>query len=86
MCSPYYIFSQAITNGIVNQVIEDTCQDILDIKTNIEQMWITCPNQRLRRTMAASGIAGFTLAGDNVGKEQVYQLAIQTFVEIYVNF
>ena len=61
-------FSQAVTNEIVDRVIQDTNKDIVEMKEKIEEMFKTCPNQRLRRTLASEDRPGFTLAGDNVGK------------------
>ena len=62
-------FSQAITNDLVDQVIKDTDKVIFEMKRRIEEMWMTCPSQRLRRSLATSEVPGFTLTGDNVGRE-----------------
>ena len=60
-------FSQKVTNDIVDQVLKDADQSVLEIKQQIENMWISCAFPRMRRTMA-SQIPGFTFGGDNVGK------------------
>ena len=61
------IFSQSITNDIVEQVVEGHAIDILAMKDKVEHMWSTSNSKRSRWTLAASTTPGFCLFGDNVG-------------------
>ena len=62
-----YNFSQQVTNEIMDQVLAGTDSCILEMKDDIEKLWVTCSTQRMRRSMATD-IPGYTLGGDNVGR------------------
>ena len=66
--------SQNTTLEIVDQVIADTDQDVIKMREDIQNMWVTCSTKRERRSQASQQIPGFTMAGDNVGKSTIYLL------------
>ena len=60
--------SQAVTNDIVDQVVDGHAVDILAMKDRIEQMYATTSTKRARWTISAFDTPGYCLFGDNVGK------------------
>ena len=56
----------------MDNVVSDHAIDIIAMRESVENMWEASSSKRERRTISSERAPGFSLYGDNIGKQSLF--------------